>query len=317
MATQKQISVLNRLLNLNRISEQGFRIAAESVKNRGLKVLLKAYARQRANFAAELNDEILRLGGRPRYSRNLLGTLHRGWLIIKAAMTIGRAATEAVVLSESHRGEMYAVRQYKLALKRPFSPETHTILTRQQETVMAACAQVQSLHGRERERLVVRLFENEGEAAQATEALKQGGFLDENIQTIVFPPASRYENDAAFSTAVEAAGAGALSGSLIGSLLGVAAGVGLLFAPDVEMSLNGSVWVAMALIVLVGLLIGGMFGGLFGAIIGQDAVELDAYLYANSMLEGQILMMICTEPNRAEEAMAIMRRDIYQAVTVS
>lgn len=308
MANQEQINVLNQLLNLNRVSEQGFRIAAESVKNRGLKALLKAYAQQRSYFAGELNDEISRLDGVSRPSRNLLGTLHRGWLIIKAAMTIGRQATEAVVLSESHRGETYAVKQYESALKRPFPPETHAILMRQQEAVAAACAQIQSLHGRESDRLVVRLFEDEDEVKKATEALKQAGFLDEEIQTIVFNPTNRYENDATSNTAVAAAGAGALSGALLGSLLGLVAGVGLLFVPDVEMSLNGSVWAALALIVLAGLLIGGVFGGLFGVIIGQDTAEQDSYLYGHSTRKGQILMMVGTEPGRAEEAVSIMRQ---------
>jgi uncharacterized protein (TIGR02284 family) len=308
MTNQKQISVLNRLLNLNWTSEQGFRIAAESVNNRGLKALLKAYARQRTHFAAELNDEILRLGGAPKLSRNWLGTLHRGWLIIKASMTIGREATEAVVLSESHRGETYAVKQYEIALKRPVPPATHALLARQQEAVTAACAQIQSLHGQTSSRLVVRLFENENEANQAAKALEQAGFQVRDIQTIGFHPTSQYKNDGAPHSIVEAAGAGALSGALLGSLLGLSAGVSLLFIADVEVSLGGSVWTALALLVLTGLFIGGLFGSLFGVIIGQDAAELDAYLYANSTREGQILMMICTEPARAEEATAIMRQ---------
>jgi len=308
MVDETQLQTLNQLLNLNQASEQGFRIAAESVKNRGLKALLKGYAQQRSYFAAELNDEISRLGGESRTSRNLLGTLHRGWLIIKAAMTIGRQATEAVVLSESHRGETYAVKQYETALKRPFPPEIRTLLTRQQEAIIAACDQIQSLHGQESDRLVVRLFEDEDEVRKASEALKQAGFSGESIQTLVLNPTSRYENNAVLNTAVEAAGAGALSGALLGSLLGLIAGVGLLFIPDVEMSLSGSVWAALALIVLVGLLIGGLFGGLFGLIIGQDATEQDSYLYANSTRKGQILMMVCAEPARVEEATAIMRQ---------
>ena len=61
----KAISSLNDLIEICKDAQEGFRQAAEGVKNGELQTLFNTYAQQRAQFAAELQHEVLRLGGEP------------------------------------------------------------------------------------------------------------------------------------------------------------------------------------------------------------------------------------------------------------
>ena len=209
------IKQLNYLIRLNKDSKEGFRIAAESVKNRGLKVLLKAYARQRAEFARELQAEVEQLNGHPRQSGTLLGGLHRGWIVIKAALTIGPENTENVVLAEAVRGEKYALARYQEALKQPLPPEIRATVERQTQTVAAVAGQIAEMKGNPDGRLVVRLFEDDADVRRAAQALHDAGYARESISTLVFNhAASVYENGREGNTLVETTAAGEPGASL-------------------------------------------------------------------------------------------------------
>lgn len=300
---------LNQLIRLNEDSKEGFRIAAESVKNRGLKALLKAYARQRAEFARELQAEVKQLNGQPRQRGTVLGGLHRGWIVIKAALTIGPENTENVVLAEAERGEKYALARYEAALKQSLPPAIRATVERQAQAVKAVAGQIAEMKGNSDGRLVVRLFEGDADVRRAAQALHDAGYPRESISTLVFNHAiSVYENDREGNTLVETTGAGGLSGALAGALLGFAAGLATLLIPDVGMAFATTMAGTLAIVTFVGLAIGALFGALFGALIGLGTVEQDTYLYQNSLRPGQILMLVRTDSKRATEAALIMQR---------
>ena len=54
MADKQGATELNKLIKISRDGEDGFRVVAESVRNRGLKALFKTYAQQRSQFVSEL-----------------------------------------------------------------------------------------------------------------------------------------------------------------------------------------------------------------------------------------------------------------------
>jgi uncharacterized protein (TIGR02284 family) len=108
------IRTLNRLIETCRDSQEGFRMAAERMENAELKTLFNLYGQQRAQFAAELQAEVRRLGGDPEEAGSLAGALHHGWINIKSMVT---GADEAAIISECERGEDLAVKNYQEALR--------------------------------------------------------------------------------------------------------------------------------------------------------------------------------------------------------
>lgn len=300
---KQSLQTMKQLIRLNKNSEAGFRIAAVGVTNRGLKALLKSYALQRAQFAAELAAEVEKHGAKPKSSGNILGELHRGWILIKAAMTLGAYATESVVLAEANRGEGYALKQYESALKKELDPEIREIIVRQYETVKHTAVQVNKMKGDENGRLLVRLFDNETDAEKALAALQSAGFDNSHIQKQIFNLTGQYPVQEARHTIRESAVAGGLMGALLGLILGVFSGGGILFIPNLEIALA-----TFLLIVLAALFSGAAIGAFLGAIIGYGSLEDDQILYQRSLEQGQILMQVQTQPARAREASRIMRQ---------
>lgn len=307
---QQTIKVLNGLIQLCKSSEEGFRVTAASVKNRGLKSLLKAYARQRRQFAEELQAAVRELGGEPRQSGGFLGGVHRGWIIIKAALTIGPENTEKVVLAEAERGESYALRQYDSALQKALPAELHTLAERQYEQVKEAAAQVSQMRGSADGRLVVRLFDGDEDVQRAQEALQEAGFSEETIRTMEFDTAdSQYESNGKQSTVLETVSAGGLGGAIFGAVLGVIAGIATRVISGPELMFANSMAGTIAVTLLSGLLVGALFGAIFGVLIGLGVSEQDTYLYDSSVRHGKVLMMVHTDNNaRASEASTIMQR---------
>lgn len=304
---KETVSALNELIRVCRDSQEGFRVAAESVRNRGLKTLFKSFAQQRAEFANELQEEIRRLDGTPRQGGSTLAGLHRGWINIKAAMTIGAQRTENGVLEETQRGERVARRTYAQALEKELPDDTEALVRRQHQSILRVGTQIERMSGQAGLRMVVRLFDAEDDVQQAIARLTDEGFSEEAITRIpLTQEVAVYDEDTRRQSVGESAGAGALLGLLVGLLIGLAGGLGMIFVPG--MNLGMEVGFPETLIVggLVGAGIGAVFGALIGALIGTGVVEEDAYLYADSLAHGNVLLCVETARERADEAATIM-----------
>jgi uncharacterized protein (TIGR02284 family) len=138
----KAISTLNNLIETCKDGENGFRTAAAGVKDGELKILFDTYSRQRAKFAAALQDEIRVLGGDPEKSGSTAAVLHRGWINIKSAVT---GQDEGAVISECERGEDSAVRNYEDALKENLPADAKSTVQRQFAQVKEAHDRIRSL----------------------------------------------------------------------------------------------------------------------------------------------------------------------------
>ena len=129
MASDAQvISTLNNLLQTCRDGEEGFRMAAEGVESLELKELFRGYSRQRASFASELKDEVRRMGSEPVEGGSVTGSLHRGWMGLKAALT---GADKHAVLDECERGEDAALAAYRAALGVDLPANVRALVERQ------------------------------------------------------------------------------------------------------------------------------------------------------------------------------------------
>jgi len=143
MKNDKTISVLNNLIEICKDGQEGFRQASEAVKDTHLKTIFGQFSQQRAQFAGELQQEVMRLGGDPEKSGTLSGSMHRGWINLKSAITGG---SEPSIISECERGEDSAKDEYRKALEENKLPaDLRDVVQRQYTQVKAAHDQIRSL----------------------------------------------------------------------------------------------------------------------------------------------------------------------------
>ncbi|MGH9943035.1 MAG: ferritin-like domain-containing protein [Pyrinomonadaceae bacterium] len=136
------ISTLNNLIETCKDGQDGFRTAAEGVKNSDLKTLFHTYSQQRAQFAGELQTEVRRLGGDPEKAGSVAATLHRGWINIKSTVT---GQDDAAIIAECERGEDSAVRNYRDAINANLPADVRAIVERQAQQVQEAHDRVRDL----------------------------------------------------------------------------------------------------------------------------------------------------------------------------
>jgi uncharacterized protein (TIGR02284 family) len=136
------IATLNNLVETCKDGQNGFHTAAEGIKNSELTTLFKTYSQQRAQFAAELQSEVRRLGGEPEDTGSAAAAVHRGWINIKSTVT---GEDEAAVISECERGEDSAVAAYEEALETDLPNDVKAIVSHQFSQVKEAHDRIRSL----------------------------------------------------------------------------------------------------------------------------------------------------------------------------
>jgi uncharacterized protein (TIGR02284 family) len=129
----KTISTLNDLIETCRDGQNGFKEAAENVKNPDLKSFFNQAASERAQCVNELEVEVRRLGGNPEKSGSTAGALHRVWMDIKGTLT---GKDDHAILSEAERGEDSAVSAFKDALKSQNLPSNILTIVQRQFTII-------------------------------------------------------------------------------------------------------------------------------------------------------------------------------------
>jgi uncharacterized protein (TIGR02284 family) len=120
--------VLNDLIESARDGEYGFRSCAEHAQAPELKTLFQRHSSECAAAAAELEQEVRRLGGEPASGGTVAGALHRGWVSVKTALS---TRDDKSVLEECERGEDAAVARYRKALKAALPQQIRTLVERQ------------------------------------------------------------------------------------------------------------------------------------------------------------------------------------------
>jgi uncharacterized protein (TIGR02284 family) len=144
MAQQKEIiSTINSLIETLKDGQEGFKQAAEAVKDTTLKSLFNEFSLQRAKFAGELQSEVINLGeADPEKDSSTSGALHRAWINIKSAVTSG---DDHAILAECERGEDSAVSEYREALEEEVSTPVRGIIERQYREVKQAHDRIKGL----------------------------------------------------------------------------------------------------------------------------------------------------------------------------
>lgn len=137
----KTIATLNELIQTCRDGQEGFKLAAEHIKNPTVRSLFEEFAGERGRLARDLQHEVSRLGGSPDTSGSISAALHRGWMDLRAALTNG----DDQIVAEAERGEDVATRTFKSALDEVGDPQVNAAIRRAYEHVVAAHDRVRQL----------------------------------------------------------------------------------------------------------------------------------------------------------------------------
>ena len=142
-------STLNELIETCKDGAAGYRAAAEAVTESSLKATFTTFAKQRDQFATELQGLVTKVGGgaaTPEEHGSVLGVVHRGWLAAKGWVTdLVTGHDEATVLAECERGDEYAVKAYEEAIFGNLPQSVQPVLMRQAAEVKRAYEMVKKL----------------------------------------------------------------------------------------------------------------------------------------------------------------------------
>jgi len=140
---KNQNEIIDNLIETLKDGQEGFKQAAESVKDPQLKSLFNEYSQQRARFAVELRSKAQSPDERDsKISGSAAGALHRGWINLKSAITQG---DDHAILAECERGEDSAVEEFRKALNDGLSAPVQEIVSRQYAEIKQAHDRVKQL----------------------------------------------------------------------------------------------------------------------------------------------------------------------------
>lgn len=142
--TEVAVEGLNHLIEANRDSEEGFAAAAEAVRDHDqtLHTLLHRYSLQRARFAGDLEQEVRTYGGEPSEEGTTTGTLRRGWLNLRAALTGGK---ETAILAECEHAEQSTLHTYEAALRADLPEYLKETIRQQHDEILEALQHIRAL----------------------------------------------------------------------------------------------------------------------------------------------------------------------------
>ena len=147
MTNDDVVDTLNTLIETCKDGEYGFRTSAEHVKSAQLRQVFTSRAEECRQGATELQAIVTRLGGQPDTGSSATGTLHRGWVKLKEAMS---GDTDVAALEECERGEDAALARYRDAIKKNLPADVAAVVQRQYEGVKRNHDQVRALRDQAR-----------------------------------------------------------------------------------------------------------------------------------------------------------------------
>ncbi len=132
MTNENIITTLNNLIETCKDGQEGFKDAAEGVEDSAMKNVFYRFSQQRVQFAGELQEVVRDLGGDPEKTSSIAGSIHRGWINIKSAIT---GQDEVAILNECIRGEEVALSGYKMALEQELPANIREIVSSQYKEI--------------------------------------------------------------------------------------------------------------------------------------------------------------------------------------
>ena len=118
---------------------EGFTIAAESVKDPGLKTLFSGFATEREEMAHELKEYA---HAESEGDASVTGAIHRGWMELKSKFTSG---DDHAILAECERGEDHALKVFREELDDDVPPQARSTISSISTRILAVHNKVKEL----------------------------------------------------------------------------------------------------------------------------------------------------------------------------
>ncbi|OUL95363.1 PA2169 family four-helix-bundle protein [Paraburkholderia hospita] len=125
--TTNVIAVLNGLIETSKDGERDFMKTAEDANHASVKDALLESAERCTRGARELQDLVLKLGGKPEGGGSVAGALHRGWLDVKSAVG---SRTDHAILADCEKGEDAAKKRFHEALEKDLPADVRAVVER-------------------------------------------------------------------------------------------------------------------------------------------------------------------------------------------
>lgn len=148
MATDTTGTVLESLIQTLEDGRKGFEQVADHLEGQDDGAIIdrmRTFAEQRADFSSELRSLATFQGIDVDESGSIAGTMHRGWLGLKDALT---GDDPTAVLGAAETGEDHAVSEYEEALNHELAPQVRSVIERQAIEVRRVHDQVKNLRDR-------------------------------------------------------------------------------------------------------------------------------------------------------------------------
>jgi len=296
----------SHLLHLLESSAQHVRHASESVENRGLKMLLKVLAQERVVMYNALRQAVGKGTADPLDPDHKSGaaSLQEGLQDIQASMTVQRQGRENVALTHLLEAEDELLRAYDASLQGTLPPQLRSMLESQQAHVAQFYARLQAV-GAGLEPIVARVFDSRVEGESAVARLRERGLNPSQIDMASITQVARPVMQTAIATASprKSVAAGAFSGAVIGGIIGLALASFVWFAPQFVGWITFGPW----LLLIGAILLGTVLGTVFGFFIGQSQREDDIAVTADSLVNGEILVVAYPSPQQIAMAEDVLQ----------
>ena len=142
MDQNNPVAVIEKLAEICKDGEKGYKDAAEHAKRSDLKTFFTTQSSERGRFARELQTVLMKLGKtEKKESGTVAGALHRAWIDTK----VGLGAGDKSILESVEKEEDEARDAYREAIGAPLPIDVADIVSRQARGIQAAHDQVKSL----------------------------------------------------------------------------------------------------------------------------------------------------------------------------
>lgn len=295
-----------KLLPLLEKSAQNMRHAAENVENRGLKLLLKVMAQERVYMSNSLRQALGKGPVDPLDSaqKSSATLLQQGLEDIQTSMAVKRQGRETLALSHLVQEEETLLSAYASVLESNLPDTLGRELEAERTQVAQFYARLQAV-GEGTEPIVARVFDTRIEGESAVTRLRAQGFDPSQIDAAPINQLAQPLRPTAVipSSPKNTMAAGAFSGAIVGGVVGLALAAFVWLAPQ----LVGWVTVGPWALLVGAIIIGAVFGTVFGFLIGQSQREDDIAVTADSLINGEILVVAYPRPQQVAVAEDILQ----------
>ena len=142
MGKDNAVTVIEKLAEVCKDGEKGYKDAAEHAKRSDLKSFFTTESSERGRFASELQSVLTKLGKtEKKESGTVAGAMHRAWIDTK----VGLGAGDKSILESVEKGEDEAKEAYQEAIRASLPSDVAEIVSRQARSVQTAHDRVKSL----------------------------------------------------------------------------------------------------------------------------------------------------------------------------